>query len=142
MRVHENGTESSILDGTDDMQRMDSHEPILHLRSLLIESPIFSKCSNHSLDGSSSPSTTCSTTSIDESGLAFSMSSQDSVASSVPDEHQNEDSTADSKEIINSSKQEADFFALRITYLLVTLVIMLADGLQGKALHMLHSFRR
>ena len=133
MRVQEHGAESCILDGNDDIDKMDSHKPILQLRSLLLKSSLFPECAKRTLDGSSSPCTTCSTTSIDESGLGLSMSSQDSVASSVPDELQSEvDSTADSKDTRNSTKQETDFFVLRITYLLVTLVIMLADGLQGK----------
>ena len=138
--AQDTGAETCIVD--DGSQEIDSQKPILRLRSLLIQSSLLPDCPNSSLDGSSSPAS-CLTTSSAETSLSISMSSDDSVSSLVPDDLPVEiDRSTDTMKHVNSStKQDTDFVVLRFTYLLVILVIMLADGLQGE-LWMHHSATR
>lgn len=62
--------------------------------------------------------------------LSSEQSSEDSVCSSHVDELNN---LLASDDVAPSAKEDnASFMSLRITYLIVTLVVMLADGLQGE----------
>lgn len=108
--------------------------------------------SDKSFEGVSSPpkacrrrrpsSTSCSPTEDDDDGSDVS-SEQQQQNKSQPGEEQALDE--ESKENSNASagtsseqQQNAEFVSLRITYLIVTLVIMLADGLQGTHLYVLY----
>jgi len=127
-------TGSSISYSDDDSQRS-----ILQLREVLIHCPSLpvGSAGHRSCDGSLSPtSTICSTppNGEEESHLSMSTTMDDSQASvsSFPAVL----SPLRSDEVCNLEQHEGtsdrDFILLRITYLLVTLVIMLADGLQGE----------
>jgi len=134
------GAESFVDDSIgDDSQDEGQDKSIQQLRSLLIESSLaacqHSTCSVDDGCGSCSPITSsCSTPpNGEDSGLSMSVSSEESVGSSIPDELNQSPLRCDVGDQTGAvAKKNSDFFLLRITYLLVTLVIMLADGLQGK----------
>ncbi|CAB9521376.1 Molybdate-anion transporter [Seminavis robusta] len=64
------------------------------------------------------------------------QSSEDSICSTVDEDNA---LMASSDDAATSEKQDhASFMSLRITYLIVTLVVMLADGLQGTHLYVLY----
>lgn len=134
----EPGNEPFIVDSIgEDSQDAGQDESIQQLRSLLIGSSLACQHSTSSVDEcceSCSPITSsCSTPSnVEDSALSISLSSEDSVGSSIPDELNQSSPRCGDDRTGAVTKKNYDFFLLRITYLLVTLVIMLADGLQGK----------
>lgn len=65
---------------------------------------------------------------------AISLSSGDSISITLED---NVSCCSDAEEVL-ADPDHASFMSLRITYLIVTLVVMLADGLQGTHLYVLY----
>jgi len=131
---------------TSESQYEEQDKSIQQLRSLLLDSSLpcqQSKNSGFDADdtgcGSFSPiSSSCPTppNGEDSSSLSSPMwasSSEASVGSNLSDGEQPDQSSHLDCEVEHTTTcKKSDFFLLRTTYLLVTLVIMLADGLQGK----------
>jgi hypothetical protein len=83
-----------------------------------------------SIDYSCSTSQDYETLSEKSFALSSEQSSEDSICSSHVDELNN---LLASDDVAPSVEEDyASFMSLRITYLIVTLVVMLADGLQGE----------
>lgn len=77
-----------------------------------------------SLSGQSLPTSSLSDGELDDESCC--SSSNDAVISSEAKDINDEITKSTSKE-----EDQASFLSLRVTYLIVTLVVMLADGLQG-----------
>lgn len=131
--------ESNCSRGIDESQVL-SPRSVMQLRDALVCDSLPTKkgLTLPGLGGSLFPPSSCQTPPNEEdSDLSTSLDSQGSVGSCLEDLHtplhsDGGDFAFDVDDPCSSPEcSERSFVVLRITYLLVTLVIMLADGLQG-----------
>jgi len=136
----ESGVESNCSKGIDESKVL-SPRSVMQLRDALVCDSLPTKkgLTLPGLGGSLFPPSSCQTPPNEvDSDLSTSLGSQGSVGSCLEDlqtplHSDGGDPAFDVDNLTCSSLEcsERSFVVLRITYLLVTLVIMLADGLQG-----------